>query len=371
MSGEDPWYAGQKVVLYYDCVHKSGFRPAFPSSQAWFGLHPVCRVPKFAHPALQYVLSLVNEREWFSYVNKMTSFSRYAFGEGINDARSWLLSEMNSIPGVKVTTEGVALCLFGKSPSKGLNIITTVPAFGTDLDSIHGPDGIAATSAAIPKPPLAQTSAKRRKIVIGGHYDSTSENKQCAPGAVDNASGASAVIHLARIFSKTKPLVDMEFVLFDGEEVGTYGSEERAEKTAAEDVIFMLNIDMIGLLEPNPILQYESIPKCSRLVQLFYDVTKGLRVPLEPRVTLDAWGSDHVSYLERDMPALLVSINDCVKYANYHSSRDLPHNLSLDIGYDTLCVLTLAIALVALLGVDPQVSLESQGISTAGLFRFC
>jgi Zn-dependent M28 family amino/carboxypeptidase len=42
-------------------------------------------------------------------------------------------------------------------------------------------------------------------------------------GAVDNASGASAVIELARLFSMHPPKNTMEFVLFSAEELGFKG----------------------------------------------------------------------------------------------------------------------------------------------------
>ncbi|HEU4643529.1 MAG TPA: M28 family peptidase [Gemmatimonadaceae bacterium] len=78
-----------------------------------------------------------------------------------------------------------------------------------------------------------------RVVVIGGHYDScicsidpfdvTSD----APGADDDGSGSSAVIELARVFSRHYPKgldATVIFALYSGEEEGLLGSTHLAQR---------------------------------------------------------------------------------------------------------------------------------------------
>jgi hypothetical protein len=78
-----------------------------------------------------------------------------------------------------------------------------------------------------------------RVVVIGGHYDSCICNidrfdfTSDAPGADDDGSGTSAVVELARVFSKRYPKgldATMIFALYSGEELGLLGSTHLAQR---------------------------------------------------------------------------------------------------------------------------------------------
>jgi len=78
-----------------------------------------------------------------------------------------------------------------------------------------------------------------RVVVIGGHYDSCRCSLDSfnavddAPGADDDASGSSAVIELARVFSKHYPHgldATVVFALYSGEELGLLGSAHFAKR---------------------------------------------------------------------------------------------------------------------------------------------
>jgi hypothetical protein len=87
-----------------------------------------------------------------------------------------------------------------------------------------------------------------RVLVMGGHYDSCIcaradlgplarfEATQDAPGADDDASGTSAVVELARVFSKHFPrglATSVIFVAYAAEEQGLYGSTHLAQRLHA------------------------------------------------------------------------------------------------------------------------------------------
>jgi hypothetical protein len=102
-----------------------------------------------------------------------------------------------------------------------------------------------------------------RVVVMGGHYDSCIcflaslgemaryEATQDAPGADDDGSGTSAVVELARIFSKHFPRgleTSVIFVAYAGEEQGLYGSTQLARRLHATGykVVAAFTDDIVG-----------------------------------------------------------------------------------------------------------------------------
>lgn len=102
-----------------------------------------------------------------------------------------------------------------------------------------------------------------RVIVMGGHYDSCGcartdigplarfEATQDAPGADDDGSGTSAVMELARVFSKHFPHgldATIIFVAYSGEEQGLYGSTHLAQRlhAAGYNVVAAFTDDIVG-----------------------------------------------------------------------------------------------------------------------------
>jgi hypothetical protein len=102
-----------------------------------------------------------------------------------------------------------------------------------------------------------------RVVVIGGHYDSCGcartdigplarfEATQDAPGADDDGSGTSAVVELARVFSRHFPRgldASIIFVAYAGEEQGLYGSTHLARRlhAAGYKVVAAFTDDIVG-----------------------------------------------------------------------------------------------------------------------------
>jgi Zn-dependent M28 family amino/carboxypeptidase len=89
-------------------------------------------------------------------------------------------------------------------------------------------------------------------VVFSGHYDHLGIGKPLNGdtiynGANDDASGTTAVVSLAKYFSKQpKPERTLLFVAFTAEESGGYGSTYFSKNLAPEKVIAMFNIEMIG-----------------------------------------------------------------------------------------------------------------------------
>jgi hypothetical protein len=86
-------------------------------------------------------------------------------------------------------------------------------------------------------------------LVIGGHYDSAFNT----PGANDNATGAAAVLTLAREFVGTKPMRTLRFVEFTNEEPPYFWTKNmgsfvyaQAAKQRDEQIVGMFSLETLG-----------------------------------------------------------------------------------------------------------------------------
>ena len=92
-------------------------------------------------------------------------------------------------------------------------------------------------------------------VILGGHHDSIVSTSSgdpyvTAPGADDNASGATAVMEIARVMmaNNFQPKASIRFMTFGCEELGLKGSYHDAEiiHNQGLDLRLMINFDMIA-----------------------------------------------------------------------------------------------------------------------------
>ncbi len=96
-------------------------------------------------------------------------------------------------------------------------------------------------------------SKKDEYVVFSGHYDHLGIGKpdkdmdSIYNGANDDAAGTTAVMMLAKYFSKFKNNErTLIFVAFTAEEIGGYGSRYFSKQLNADKIMAMFNIEMIG-----------------------------------------------------------------------------------------------------------------------------
>ena len=98
----------------------------------------------------------------------------------------------------------------------------------------------------------AQAESADRVYVVSGHYDSMcgspTDGKCDAPGANDDASGAAAVLEMARVMAKYKFDATIVFMAVAGEEQGLLGATYFAEQAKKNnvDIDAMFTNDIIG-----------------------------------------------------------------------------------------------------------------------------
>ena len=186
-------------------------------------------------------------------------------------------------------------------------------------------------------------NAADRTILIGAHYDHLGMNEHhnstlpnsdgmIHNGADDNASGVAAVLELARMYSQntSREKVNYVFALFSGEEDGLIGSKHLADELAIQKmvpswapqtwkspIVSMINLDMIGRLNEDKVLNIGGIgtsPKFGEFAQRFK--------PAGINLAIDSSGigpSDHTSFYLKDIPVMFLFTGT---HEDYHKPSD-------------------------------------------------
>lgn len=186
-------------------------------------------------------------------------------------------------------------------------------------------------------------------VVIGAHYDhlgrggfgSLAPEPQGAVhnGADDNASGVAALLLVAERLRRRPPARSVLFLAFSGEELGLLGSTRfLAQPTLPpERIRAMLNLDMVGRLENDPLLVYGVGTAEEWPAILARANAGGLPLSLLP----DGYGpSDHSAFYARDIPVLHFFTNT---HDDYHRPSDDWEKIDLD-GIRRIAALVEAVA---------------------------
>lgn len=251
----------------------------------------------------QDLLNKIDTARWQSAMKDLAGFNRYTLGSDIERAFQYLTAEFSKLPGFTVTAQD-----FTVRSKNAKNVIAT---YGDDnAESI---------------------------VVMGAHYDSTSENpSKAAPGAEDNASGTAALLEMARIVVDTQPKSKLVFIAFSGEEQGLYGSKayvsQRIPSADRSKIKAVITMDMIGYMEDGkPAVLVETGKKFSSMVDVFKKAADDY-TSLIFNSTFNYFGSDHVPFIDAGIPAVLTIENAYDDYGAYHTTRDLPENVKIEMG---------------------------------------
>ncbi|MCX6117124.1 MAG: M28 family peptidase [Proteobacteria bacterium] len=258
----------------------------------------------FAKEAMQ----LVDSDRWYADVQNLSQLNRHISSQDNIVARDFVASELKLIPGMKVELQEFSL---GVSGRKAWNVIGTYD--------------------------LSQSSKKA--IFVTGHYDSISDSiGRGAPGAEDNATGAAGVIEMARVLSKMEINRKLVFIAFSGEEQGLLGSKHHVSELAPQEgdqIEYVINMDMIGYSKD---LTYDVLLETSSKFKTISDklATMASQTRLNVFRSYNPFGSDHMPYINRGIPAVLTIDNDWDDYVDYHKTTDRIDNVVKDMGWEIL-----------------------------------
>lgn len=154
------------------------------------------------------------------------------------------------------------------------------------------------------------------------------------PGAEDNASGTAGVLEMARN-REYPPQATVRFIPFAGEEQGLYGSEAYVNSLSASErsrIKGIFIMDMIGYKSaayPLNVL-LESRSSVPGVVNLVTTLSQNAQTYTTLNVTTSyyAWGSDHVPFLDGNLPAVLLIEQEYDSYSCYHRTCDTPDKVT-------------------------------------------
>lgn len=154
---------------------------------------------------------------------------------------------------------------------------------------------------------------KEEAVLFSAHYDAYGvENGKIYHGAADNALGTAEMLAVAEAYSKMKPKRSMIFLAVTGEEYGLYGSKYWAKKPTwdIKKVTANLNLDGVGTEVYAPVKTMVGYgAEHSTLGAMLNDVSNVFGIKVVPDPVPDEkvfYRSDHYSFVERGVPALML-----------------------------------------------------------------
>jgi Zn-dependent M28 family amino/carboxypeptidase len=179
--------------------------------------------------------------------------------------------------------------------------------------------------------PGSDPALKSETVIVGAHYDHLGYLKQHAPGARwifngadDNASGTCALLEVAAALGglPSSPRRTVLCIAFSGEEKGLFGSEYYARHPLfpLKSTVAMLNMDMVGMNGEDSLFLVgsEGSPDIARIAREEDARVGFILVDLKLR---PGEGSDHMSFMKRNIPDLFFHSGD---ESVYHTVNDRP-----------------------------------------------
>jgi len=179
--------------------------------------------------------------------------------------------------------------------------------------------------------------------VLGAHHDSTSGGKPTAPGVDDNGSGTVDLLQIAKLLKNTpNRQYGIVFASFSAEEEGCLGSQEFVKnqwfQDHKKDFLGALILDQLGtnMNDGNQfIFETKHLPTVHNAENAVQHILSALNAALpsdaQKSEHYNAFGSDHMSFLDKGLPSvLLISRNNEQEAAAYgHTENDDMSKLEL------------------------------------------
>jgi len=185
--------------------------------------------------------------------------------------------------------------------------------------------------------------------VIGAHYDSVPETY----GADDNASGIAVLLELARYTIQEEISLPVCFVAFTAEEPPTFSTHHQGSKIFVksvkekkDEVLGAIILEMVGYTSNEQaypmVLKWMGYPAKGNFIgivgnrkskkfgqSIFQSFKKNEQLPVETlfvpfngRILPDTRLSDHSSFWDAGLPAVMITDTAFFRNPNYHTPQD-------------------------------------------------
>jgi hypothetical protein len=185
-------------------------------------------------------------------------------------------------------------------------------------------------------------SVTKDLILVIAHLDSINIQggaDAISPGADDNGSGSAGLLEIAKVFKTHQNKHDLRLILLGGEEQGLFGSKQYVASLDATErarIKAVLNMDMIGTLNTTtPTVLLEGAPISQAIIDALSEAA-ATYTELTVQTSLNPFASDHVSFLEQEIPAVLTIEGSDSANSNIHSANDTLDRLNYDFMLEIL-----------------------------------
>ncbi|MDZ7318086.1 MAG: M28 family peptidase [candidate division KSB1 bacterium] len=184
---------------------------------------------------------------------------------------------------------------------------------------------------------------KKQRLLLCAHWDTRpwadrdpqpSNHKRPVPGANDGASGVAVLLEVARIISLSAPKYGVDIVLFDAEDLGSYGQNDTwalGSRQFAQNLVRSYHpemgilIDMIGDADQQIYIEQHSNKYAPQVVKRVWSAAQQLGITeFIPQVGPEVY-DDHLSLLEVGIPCIDLIDFD---YPYWHTIADTPDKCS-------------------------------------------
>jgi len=166
-------------------------------------------------------------------------------------------------------------------------------------------------------------------VLIEAHLDSVGK---AYAGADDNGSGAAGLLELARVLKESNKKRGLIIFATNGEESGLLGAKDFVWKARDNGLLqkikYVINMDMIGY-NKNGIIDIETNREFEELAK-WKSALANTYTKLKPEITMPAWGSDHVPFLQYKVPSILTIEHWKTKTPCYHRECDKIDTINFD-----------------------------------------
>lgn len=217
---------------------------------------------------------------------------------------------------------------------------------------------------------LPGAPADRVPLLVGAHYDAVIST----PGADDNASGVAVMLELARWAVKNRPSAAVRFVAFTLEESPNFGTRYQGSRVfvrrLGEDggkIKGAIVLEMVGVTTPRQqypfSLRWAGYPETGNFIavvgnrssrgfgeQILRAMHRNQALPVESLfVWFNGWVlpdtrlSDHASFWDKELPAVMVTDTAYFRNRHYHTSGDRAETLDYAFMAELVQSLTLVL----------------------------
>ncbi len=185
------------------------------------------------------------------------------------------------------------------------------------------------------------SAATRKVVIVCAHLDSINlaGASAKAPGADDNGSGSAGLLEIARAFQAHRSIHDLRLILFGGEEQGLFGSKRYVTSLNATErakIKAVVNMDMVGSMNSD---KRSVLLEGSAISQAVIDglgEAGATYTQLSIETSLNPFNSDHVPFINAQLPAVLTIEGADNTNENIHSANDTIDRIDYDTALEIL-----------------------------------